>query len=314
MIKRVFIVTFLIFNLFGFSQNNRYILDADTGNEMDDFYAIVKAILDDNTELISLNSAHYNSTQIYTDSIWNGNRVTNFNTVSESQKLNEALLEKMGKLDIPHPLGCNRRLGFPWGYYPSAIIPKSPAVDFIISEAKKATPENKLKIIIIGASTNLAAAIETDTTIAKNIHAFLLGARFNAETNVWNKSEFNIQRDLNAFDALLDRTDLELTVMPITTARPYVFNKTETLKRLYAMNHAVPKMLGDVWTEINAAEERVMWDVALIIAIQNPELATLEERPAPPENKRETLHIYTHINVQGMYDDFWNTLEDYYTN
>ena len=307
-----FLIVALLLTTFNIQSQNRYILDADTGNEMDDFYAIVKAIIDENTELIGLNSAHYNSTQIYTDSIWNGNRVTNFNTVSESQLLNEKLLQKMGRLDIPHPLGCNRRLGFPWGYYPSAIIPKSPAVDFIISEAKKATPDDKLKVICIGASTNLAAAIETDSTIAKNIHAFLLGARFNSETNIWNKSEFNIQRDLNAFDALLNRTALEMTVMPITTARPYVFKKTETLKRLYAMNHPVPKLLGDVWTEINAAEERVMWDVALVIALQKPELATLEERPAPPENTRKMLHVYTKIDVEGMKNDFWNAVEGYF--
>ncbi|WP_445732126.1 nucleoside hydrolase [Mariniflexile sp.] len=306
---------FIFFILAGgclMAQNNNYILDADTGNEMDDFYAIVKAIIDDKTDLIGLNSAHYNSTQIYTDSIWNGNRVTNFNTVSVSQAYNEELLEKLGRLDIPHSLGCNRQLGFAWGYYPSATIPKSPAVDFIINEAKKASPEHKLKIIIIGASTNLAAAIETDSTIAKNIHAFLLGARFDKKTNVWNKSEFNIQRDLNAFDVLLNNTDLEMTVMPITTARPYVFKKTETLKRMYAMNHPVPNLLGDIWTKINAAEERVMWDVALVIAIQKPELATLEERPAPPENNRKTLHVYTDIDLDGMYADFWNTLEAYY--
>lgn len=290
----------------------RYILDADTANEMDDFYAIVQAVLTPEMELISLNSAHFNSTQIYTDSIWNGNRVTNFNTVSVSQAYNEELLQKLGRLDIPHPLGCNRRLGFPWGYYPSAIIPKSPAVDFIISEAKKASPQKKLKVVCIGASTNLAAAIETDSTIAKNIHAFLLGARFNKETNVWNKSEFNIQRDLNAFDALLNNPKLEMTVMPITTARPYVFQKTETLKRMYAMNHPVPKLLGDIWTKINAAEERVMWDVALVIALQKPNLATLEERPSPPENNRQTLHVYTAIDLEGMYSYFWNTLESHF--
>ncbi len=281
---------------------------------MDDFYAIVKAIVDPKMELIALNSAHFNSTQIYTDSVWNGNRVTNFNTVAISQAYNEEILRKLNKTDIPHPLGCHRKLGFPWGYYPSAIIPKSPAVDFIIAEAKKASPQNKLKVICIGASTNLAAAIETEPSIASNIHAFLLGARFNKDTNVWNKSEFNIQRDLNAFDALLNQLDLEMTVMPITTARPYVFRKTPTLKKLYALNHPVTDLLGDIWTDINAAEERVMWDLALVIALQNPQLATLEERPAPPENKRETLSVYTAINLQGMYDDFWDTITDYFAN
>lgn len=295
-----------------FAQSNRYILDADTANEMDDFYAIVKAIIDPEIELISLNSAHFNSTQMYRDSVWNGNRITNFNTVSFSQQCNEEILSKLGRMDIPHPIGCNRKLGFPWGYYPSATIPKSPAVKRIIEEAKKASPQDKLKVICIGASTNLAAAIELYPDIASNIRAFLLGAMFDKETDVWNKSEFNIQRDLNAFDVLLNNENLEMIVMPTTTARPYVFRKSPTTEKLYDYNDPVTDLLGDIWTRINAGEERVMWDLALIIAIQHPELATLEDRPGPPENNRNSLKVYTAIDLQGMYDDFWNAIDRHF--
>jgi inosine-uridine nucleoside N-ribohydrolase len=310
--KKVSFLFLLFLTFAAIGQNKKYILDADTANELDDFYAIVQAIAAPNMELISLNSAQFNSSQIFMDSVWNENKVTNYNSVTLSQERNEQLLKGLNRMDIPHPMGCMTHLGYSYGYWPGAVIPSSPATNFIIEEAKKASPENKLKVICIGASTNLAAAIETDSTIAKNIHAYLLGAQFDVNSNIWNKNEFNIRRDLNAFDALLNQTDLEMTVMPISPARPFIFDKTETLNRLYQINHPVPKLLGDIWTEINAGQKRVMWDLALILAIQKSELATLEERPAPLENKRETLHVYTKIDVPAMENEFWNTLETYF--
>ncbi|WP_194768597.1 nucleoside hydrolase [Tamlana sp. I1] len=310
---KVLLYTLFITCLSAFGQSpERYILDADTANELDDYYAIFQAIASPEMELISLNSAQFNSSQIFMDSIWNGNKVTNFNSVTLSQAANETLLKGLNRMDIPHPQGCETHLGYAYGYWDGAFFPTSPATAFIIKEAKKASPSNKLKIICIGASTNLAAAIEAEPKIAKNIHAYLLGAQFDATKNVWNKNEFNIRRDLNAFDALLNQTDMEMTVMPITPVRPFVFDKTKTLERLYKIDHAVPKLLGDVWTDINAGQERIMWDLALILAIQKPELATLEDRPAPPENKRDTLHVYTAIDIKGMHSEFWNTLEGYF--
>jgi purine nucleosidase len=246
--------------------------------------------------------------------VWNGNKVNNFNSVSVSQAYNEEILNGMGKMNIPHPIGCNSILGYAWGYYPTATIPKSPAVEFIIAEAKKASPQNKLGVICIGASTNLAAAIETAPEIAANIHAYLLGCQYDSQKQVWNKNEFNIRNDLNAFDAVLNNLQLELTIMPISTARPYVFSKTETLRKLYAINHPTTKLLADMWVHINAAEERVMWDVALIIAIIKPELATLEDRNGPPENIKTSIHVYTSIDVSGMRQDFWKQIQKRFKN
>lgn len=293
-------------------QVNRYILDADTGNELDDFYAILRVLADPSMKIIGLNSAHFNTTHMFVDSVWNENRVVNFNTVQISQDYNEQLLEALGKMDLPHPLGCSKSIGYAWGYYPTAPKPQSPAVDFIIAEARKASPTDRLNVICIGASTNLASAIETAPEIGKNINAFLLGARYDASSKVWDKSEFNIRNDLSAFDVLLNNRDIELTVMPITTCRPYVFRKTETLKKLYKYNHPAANILADIWPAINAAEERVMWDLALVIAIQQPHLATLEKRSPPPENHRDYVNVYTSIDVDGMIADFWRTADIYF--
>ncbi len=307
----IFLFTLIIPGIV-FSQDNNYILDADTGNEMDDLYAIVQAIASPDMNLIALNSAQYNSSQIFMDSIWNGNKVTNFNSVTISQQYNEQILKGLNRMDIPHPIGCETHLGYAWGYYPDAHVPKSPATDFIIEQAKKASPDKKLKIICIGAVTNLAAAIETKPEIAKNIHAYILGIRYDPITEIWNKNDFNSRRDLNALDVLLDQTDLELTIMSVSIAKTFEFEKDETMKRLYAYNHTVTKLLADIWPGINAAKYRTMWDVTLLIALQKPELATLENRKPPPENKKDVVHVYTAIDTEAMRTHFWKTLDTYF--
>lgn len=293
------------------SNGQDYILDSDTGNEIDDLYAIVYAVAAPEMNLLSLNSTQFNNVQLVIDGSWNGNKVTDFVTVNESQRLNAKLLKALNRLDIPQLLGAENHLGYAWGYYETAPIPDSPASEFIIKEAERASPEDKLKVICIGASTNLAAAIEKRPSIAKNIHAYLLGAQFDTLNNAWNKNEFNIQRDLNAFDALLNQVELEMSIMPISTARPFEFEKSKTLKRLYAYNHRVSDQLADRWTYMNAGELRVMWDLALVLAINHPELAVLETRPAPPENRRETVQVYTKIDIDKMFSEFWNMLDNY---
>ncbi len=305
-------IILLLISCFSFvSYGQEYILDSDTGNEIDDLYAIVYAVVAPGMDLISLNSAQFNNVQMVIDGSWNGNEVTDFVTVNESQRLNEELLKALDRMDIPLIMGASNHLGYAWGYYETAPIPESPASESIIAEAEKAYPYNKLKVICIGASTNLAAAIEKEPSIAGNIHAYLLGAQFDTVNNTWNKNEFNIQRDLNAFDALLNREELEMTIMPISTARPLEFSKSITLKRLHEYNEKAANQLADRWSYMNAGELRVMWDLALVIAINHPELATIEKRPAPPENNRETVQVYTKIDVEKMMSEFWSVLDNY---
>lgn len=310
----LFITAIFFANIWQSTAQTKFILDADTGNEMDDFYAIVRALIDPEMEIIGLTSAHYNNTQLFVERIWNENPVLNYNTVEVSQQYNEQLLDGLQLINIPHPIGCKQMLGYAWGYYAGAQIPSSPAVDFIIAEAKKASPENKLGVICIGASTNLATALETAPEIAKNISAFLLGAQFNVETGAWNKSEFNIRNDLNAFDVLLNNDEIALTVMPIDAARPFVFRKSLTQSRLATYGHPVTDLLKETWDMINAKEERVMWDLALIIAMQKPHLAKLENKLPPPENSRQSVDVYTWIDVPAMEDDFWSYLDKTFKN
>lgn len=291
-----------------FAQKTEIIIDADTGNEMDDLYAIVQAILDEKIDVKAIVSAHFNNTQLLTDSLWHIYPTKNINTVQISQDENEKLLESLDRRDIPHPLGCDRIVGYAWGYYEGAPIPRSPGVDYIIQEAKKASETNKCNIVCLGAVTNVAAAILLDSALAQNIRLYILSMKYDAKRKVWNKNSFNARNDINALDIILNCKNLELYVIPGQVSRNLVFERKKTIEKLSAIEHPVCKILTRRWDEVNAGKTWIMWDLALIEAITNPDFATLQKAKTPPENTQRQINVYTEIDVQKMKADFWKTL------
>lgn len=308
--KRIFLL--LVF--FGFTcwlkaQTELYLLDADTGNEMDDLYAIARAVAPDGLPIDVLSSAHFNNLQLITDDQWNSYEVEDLNTLEESQRLNELILKESDRTDIPAIRGCNRMLGFAWGFYEGAPIPESPASQWIIEEARKSNPEQKVNIVCLGAVTNVAAAIARAPEIVPNIRVYMLGAQYDPKQRFWNKSEFNIRNDLNGFDLLLSTEGLELWVMPASTARALQFQKDDTLDKLGKKASPLRKRLADRWAQVNGGSSWTMWDLALIQAILYPEMATAKKRRVPPENGKRKIWVYTAIDDDAMRADFWEALE-----
>ncbi|MFP4096703.1 MAG: nucleoside hydrolase [Cyclobacteriaceae bacterium] len=297
-------------SLFLQAQPRPLIIDADTGNEMDDLYAIVRALLADDFEVKGLSSAHFNNAQLLADSLWHIYPTKNINTVAISQQLNEELLQALDMEEIIHPLGANRMLGYAWGYYEGAPIPSAPAIDFIIKQAEQMPEGEKLPVACLGAVTNVAAALETRPELVSKLKVYMLGAQYDPARGVWNKSEFNIRNDLNAFDRLLNNQELELYVMPASTASVFRFDHQASLHKLSQMDHPVSKILARRWAEVSAGEKWTMWDLALIEAMIHPDMATLEERAAPPENGGRIINVYTSIEPEQMEAAFWNSLKN----
>jgi len=126
---------------------------------------------------------------------------------------------------------------------------------------------------------------------------------------VWNKNEFNIRNDLNAFDYLLNLEGFGFTVMSLEAAKPLQFKREETYSRLDEKLE-VEKILEDRWREQNPQDEmRVIWDLALVEAYLNPAMANLETVTTPPENKQRSIRAYIKINEKALANDFWNVLK-----
>lgn len=272
------------------------ILDADTANEIDDMYAIARMLNQDKFEVLALTSAqwiHYLAEE---------------NSVGASQQINEDLVKLLG-VQVPTPIGSVEPMGKPWG----GFDPKdSPAARAIIAAAEKATSTKKLTVVCLGASTNLASAIALKPEIAPNIDAYLLGFRYDLEKNVWNKSSFNVRRDLNAADYLLNCTELELSIMPANVARALTFERTDTFARHERMGE-LGRYLTDKWKARFAGFDTwVMWDLALVQAIIDPKLAERRVVSTPPENEPRKVTLYESINADAMRRDYWKTIEARY--
>lgn len=272
----------------------KVILDADTANEIDDLYAIVRALLEPKFQILALSSAQWNT------------RLSPPDTVLQSQKLNEDILRLMNRQDIPAPLGNEMIMGKPWG----GTDPRdSAAVQMMISSARQMPAGEKLTIISLGAVTNLASAIKLAPDILPKISTYVLSGRFFADRKVWDKDEFNLRNDLNAANFLFNTEGLELHLMPINILLDFKFDQKETFARLQGKG-AIWDYLAARWLTHNAAAMKwIMWDLALVEAVIRPELFTDGEFMTPPENSQRKIFVYTGIKNQEVINDFWSVIE-----
>ena len=272
----------------------RVILDSDTANEIDDLFAIAYALPDETIELLGLSSAQW------------FHHASGDSTVYQSQRLNEELLRIAGRLDLPHPLGSDTIMGKPWGGYDAR---DSPAARFIIEQARATPAGEKLAVLSIGAVTNLASAIALEPTIIDKVVSYSLGFRYDFAGGFWNKDEFNIRRDLNAANYLLDAEGLETHVMPVSVAIKYTWERASTFDRL-ATAGELGAYLKARWQDHGGpgAARWTMWDVALLQAFLRPGQASETPVRTPPENTRRTVWMYDDIDAAAMEADFWERL------
>lgn len=260
----------------------KLILDADTANEIDDQYAIIRFLRQDKFDVIGLNSAQWGASD----------------SVQASQELNEKLLRLMGS-ELPTFLGAERPIG------EGDELKESAAAQFIIKSVRALPDDQQLYVVSTGASTNLASAIKMAPEIAPKIKAYLMGFRYDFEAKAWNKSEYNVSKDLNAAEFLLNQKDLELHVMSATTSGVFKFAQADSFEKHGRMG-PLGEQLTSRWREkFGSSKTWVMWDLTLVEAMLDPTLATEEQVMTPPENIQRKVWMYRTIDVQKMQDAFW---------
>lgn len=275
------------------------IIDADTANEIDDLYAIVRALNETKFKVLGITSAQFHTSPLASK-----------NTVQESQQLNEEIFQLMQIQDIPLPLGSNIPLV-------DRTTPSiSEASNFIIAQAQKLEEGNLLDIVILGSCTNVASAVLQDPTIIPKIRVHYVGFWHDPVHNTYNKKEFNSGNDPIAVEVLLDAKELNFNVMTATTSQHLVFNKAEVDHNLKGKGGIADYLVNRWetyqrwWTKEDPEKQQwIMWDVALIEALARPELVQKKYFRTPVENTPRTIIIYTKVNVEQMIADFWQSFK-----
>lgn len=297
----------MIFSIFPGCQNPvteeriKVIIDADTANEVDDLFALARAIAEPKLEILGITSAQFHTSPLASD-----------NTVLESQKMNEDIVHLMNVTDIKTPLGSTIPLNDP------SIPMDSEASEFIISSAHSVSEGEILHIIILGPCTNVASAVIRDPSILPKIKVHYLGFWHDVKTNQYNKKEFNSGNDTIAVNVLLDETNLDLTIMTATTSQHLVFDKINVDKQLKGRG-GIADYLVDRWesyqrwwTDKDLEKNHwIMWDVAIIEALIHPELTESDLFMTPEENVQRQIRIHTKLDEGKMEKQFWQSLETF---
>ena len=206
----IFLFMFLALN----SYTQKIILNADTGNEMDDLYAIAYMLGKADEKLIALSAAHFNNVDLLTEKMWNSYPTKGIETMKISYELNKELLQYAGRTEIPCLKGSEKIIGRAWG----GTDPRpSETSKLIIDEATKLPEGQKLVVFTIGPVTDVASAIIEDSSIEGKIVHYMMGASYLEHKKAWNKSDFNVRNDINAFDYLLN-SNVEMHIMTSTTS------------------------------------------------------------------------------------------------
>ncbi len=277
------------------------IVDADTANEVDDLFAVAIALLIPELDIRGVTSAQ-----------WHTSPQAPNDTVGASQKLNAEILRLMGKSDIPHPEGSNYPLVNPVRPQPSE------AARFIIEQALAMPADEKLQVVILGPATNLASAVLMEPAIIPKITANYLGFWHNPKTRTWNKREFNTNNDPNAVNALIDTVGLEFRVMTASTSQHLVFDKVNVDAHLKG-KAGISDYLVNRWETFDrywqATDKEkahwIMWDVAIIMALAYPEMATIARVQSPHDNRDRLIDVYTGIDVEVMKRRYWTLFDGY---
>ncbi|MDG2448145.1 MAG: nucleoside hydrolase, partial [Saprospiraceae bacterium] len=298
-----FLLLFLSYSQVLSQSSNRQeiplIIDADTANEIDDLYAIVRALIAPELNVLAITSAHFRNSPFASE-----------NSVRESQILNEEIVELMNLDEVDLPIGSNQPL----------IDEKTPqlsqAAEYIIQKAHEMPQGQRLHVVVLGPCTNIASAILIDSTIIEKIEVSYIGFWHDRDKNTWSRLEFNSENDIKSVNVLLTTPGLKFNSMTATTSGKLLFDKEVARDKLFGRG-SIKSSLFNRWLnhkrwwkdEDPHKKEWTMWDVAIIEALIHPEFTKTEMLKGPEPNNGELINVYTEIDVESMKSSFWNAID-----
>ena len=275
-----------LFSFTSFGQKN-IVVDADTGNEVDDFYALARILLEPSIKVTALNAAH-----------WQTSHWAIEHTMENSHRLNQQLLGEMD-ISLKTNRGAHARM-YDWG----DRAQHSAAAYEIIEQAENS---NSVTILTLGALTNVASAVYIAPSIAEKLDVFWLGTSMDFSTGRLKRDDFNPMMDQFALDYLLN-SKVKLHIMPVNVAAGMEIDFDELHSHIG--NHFLGKFLIKRWIDHldGSRQNRILWDLALITAFINPEMAATRQITTSIDNGNRPITFYESIDAEKIYADFYDTL------
>ena len=276
-------------------EKKKVIIDADTGNEVDDLYAIVRGLIEPDWEVLGLNATQ-----------WQASHWSVPKSMEESYRLNQVLLSYLqmdGK--VKSNRGAEARL-YDWGNKSQT----SAASNFIIEEAQKAG-NDKINVIVLGALTNVASAILDEPSVTSKIRVYWLGTTYDFERGVMKNLDFNSVMDIQAVDVVFN-SDVELHVIPGNVSSKMTMNWKETEERFRGKHDLLDFLLQRWYNHLDGGRrKRTIWDLSIIQAVIHPEYAEQVKVTTRKGKGNREVWFYRDIDPERMREEFYNTTLDY---
>ena len=293
MMKRCLILLLIAAAVSLNAQQKKIILDADTGNEVDDLYAIVRALIEPSWDITALNAAQWQSSQWAVDQ-----------TMEESHRLNQVMVSYLNMSEeVPTLRGGVRRMN-DWG----DKAQHSAAAYEIIKQAHSKPEGNKQIVVVLGALTNVASALYIDPEIESKMVVYWLGLSYDFEKNSSKRIDFNAVMDPQATELMLS-SQVEMHIIPHTVAAVMLFDYEETVRQLDGIHPLTDFLVARWFNHLDGGRYvRTIWDLGLIGAMIHPEWAE-EIRVSSFENPN--IWIYKNVDADAIINDFYSTILDY---
>jgi inosine-uridine nucleoside N-ribohydrolase len=246
----------------------RVVLDCDTANEIDDQFAIAHALglpegVLDVRGVVSVHNttAHGpGSRDMYQDEA-------------------ERVVGLCGG-GVPCITGADRPMNSPGEPVPSA------GLEFLIEEARR----GPLTVIATGPATDVASLFVAEPGLRENVRVVWLGGFGDAEAYGRHKlHELNGRADIAAWRVLFEE-DIDLSLVPGWPApAKLVVRAAPFAEEVRSAGNPIASYLArilELWVAeyggpIDPEGEKIIWDVACVAAVADPESVTVERRPLP---------------------------------
>ena len=240
-------------------------LDADTANEVDDLYAIVRAFAQSEWTIPVLASTQ-----------WQNSQWATAETAEDSYRLNQHLAAHLGVQDATEVVRGGHRRMYDWGH----LAVHSHAAHRLLELSRDFTPDSPLTVVALGALTNVASALFLDSTLAERIELWWLGSTYDFAAGRRGLTDFNALMDPQAARIVLEHPTLRTHVLPVSEVGAYRVHYDSVAATLGEPTDLGDLLLGRWRDHMDGSKgERVLWDLALVERLADPSLA--EEVAAP---------------------------------
>ncbi len=296
------------------------LMDTDANNEVDDQHALAYLLL---------NGSTFDVAGVTVNTTKNGGDIES--QYAEAKRVMQ-LCNVFG--EIPLYKGANGSFTEIRPFVQQDTFDGSDAVNFIVEQANKVRKE-KLVLLPVGKLTNIALALEKDSSIASKVRIVWLGS------NYPDKGEYNMENDVEAMNYILS-LEVPFEMVTVRYGHPSgTWFVKATMDEINAMMpgkgpvaDSVEGRHGGKFTtfgdySVNLFEHcemygnppsRSLYDMAAVAILKNPGFAVSKTIPAPvlvdgnwvdqPENKR-MVRIWENFDRDAIIKDFQESMVNY---